>query len=111
VEKMKRIKLANIEIGDLAPGRFRKLTPEEIASLEKLIAKQVVRTRDAPKPAPRPSGVATPASRFRDIKRRVSHQRDLKQPAANVNNAKKSAQRPRSEHGHSEHRPKGNRNE
>jgi hypothetical protein len=111
VEKMKRIKLANIEIGDLAPGRFRKLTPEEIAGLEKLIAKQAVRTRDAPKPAPRSSGVATPASRFRDIKRRVSHQRDLKQPAADVNSAKKSVRRPPSEHAPNEHRPKGNRNE
>jgi 23S rRNA pseudouridine2605 synthase len=106
VEKMKRIKLANIEIGDLAPGRFRKLTPEEIANLEKLIAKQAVRTRGAPKPAPRPSGVATSASRFREIKRRVSHQRDLKKPATDMSNADKSARRPRSEH-----RPKGNRNE
>jgi len=106
VEKMKRIKFANIEIGDLAPGRFRKLTPEEIANLEKLIAKQAVRTRGAPKPAPRPSGVATSASRFREIKRRVSHQRDLKKPATDMSNADKSARRPRSEH-----RPKGNRNE
>ena len=111
VEKMKRIKFANIEIGDLAPGRFRKLTPEEIAGLEKLIAKQAIRTRDDPKPVPRPSGVATPASRFRDIKRRVSHQRDLRRPVTDVSNVKKSVQGPRSEHGPSEHRFKGNRNE
>jgi hypothetical protein len=108
---MKRIKFANIEIGDLAPGRFRKLTPEEIAGLEKLIAKQAIRTRDDPKPVPRPSGVATPASRFRDIKRRVSHQRDLRRPVTDVSNVKKSVQGPRSEHGPSEHRFKGNRNE
>ena len=89
VEKMKRIKLASIEIGDLAPGRFRKLTPEEVAGLEKLIAKQAVRSRGTPKPALRPSGLATPVSRYRDVKKRVSRLRDQKKVDSQPRNDRK----------------------
>jgi len=39
VEKMKRVKLANIELGDVPPGRFRHLTQAEIAALEKLLTR------------------------------------------------------------------------
>jgi 23S rRNA pseudouridine2605 synthase len=61
VEKMKRVKLANIEIGDLAPGRFRLLTREEIASLEKLVAKQAVRSSaGGPRPKLKPKSRAWP---------------------------------------------------
>src|SRR5208282_5170759 len=50
VEKMKRVKLGNLEIGDLAPGRFRKLTHEEIAGLGKLVAKTEARSRGGVEP-------------------------------------------------------------
>jgi 16S rRNA U516 pseudouridylate synthase RsuA-like enzyme len=34
VEKMKRIGIANLELGPLAPGRHRALSPGEVASLK-----------------------------------------------------------------------------
>jgi 16S rRNA U516 pseudouridylate synthase RsuA-like enzyme len=60
VEKMKRIKLANVEIGDVPPGRFRVLSDNEVAGLQKLVAKQAARSGrvgqagKSPKPKPRP---------------------------------------------------------
>jgi 23S rRNA pseudouridine2605 synthase len=39
VEKMKRIKIASLEIGDLPPGRWRDLTLKEIAGLEAAVKK------------------------------------------------------------------------
>ncbi|HXW17040.1 MAG TPA: pseudouridine synthase [Candidatus Acidoferrales bacterium] len=61
VEKMKRLKIANIEIGDLAPGRFRALSPNEVVSLEKLLTKQAARSS---------AGGAKPGLRRRDQKPR-----------------------------------------
>ena len=46
VEKMKRVALANIELGHLAPGAHREISPSEIAGL--------IRTLDGEK-VPRPS--------------------------------------------------------
>jgi 23S rRNA pseudouridine2605 synthase len=37
VEKMKRVRIANLELGPLAPGRCRGLTPAEVASLERAL--------------------------------------------------------------------------
>lgn len=50
VEKMKRVKLGNIEIGDIPPGRFRQVSREEIEGLEKLLVKTEVRSRGGAKP-------------------------------------------------------------
>jgi 23S rRNA pseudouridine2605 synthase len=46
-EKMKRVKLANIELGNLPPGRFRELTQDEVSSLKKLVTKQAARASGA----------------------------------------------------------------
>jgi len=46
-EKMKRVKLASIELGNLPSGRFRELSQDEVASLKKLVTKQAARTSGA----------------------------------------------------------------
>lgn len=38
VEKMKRMRIANLELGPLVPGRCRALTPAEVASLERALS-------------------------------------------------------------------------
>jgi len=38
VEKMKRVAIANMELGPVAPGRYRALAPSEIAALSKAVA-------------------------------------------------------------------------
>lgn len=38
VEKVKRVKLANLELGALPAGNYRALMPEEVATLERLVA-------------------------------------------------------------------------
>lgn len=54
VEKMKRIKIASLEIGDLAPGRFRSLTLKEITGLEAAVKKAATQPRGpAPSAPPR----------------------------------------------------------
>jgi 23S rRNA pseudouridine2605 synthase len=39
VEKMRRVKLAGIELGDLAEGRYRRLEKKEIEALEKAVSR------------------------------------------------------------------------
>jgi 23S rRNA pseudouridine2605 synthase len=39
VDKVKRVRLGNIELGRLAPGEYRKLTPDEIAGLDRAVAR------------------------------------------------------------------------
>lgn len=39
VDKMKRIGLANLELGRIAPGEYRHLTQEEVAALERAVAR------------------------------------------------------------------------
>ena len=39
VEKMKRMKIGNLELGGLPPGKFRELTGAEVAGLEKVLDK------------------------------------------------------------------------
>jgi 23S rRNA pseudouridine2605 synthase len=53
VEKMKRIKIATLEIGDLAPGRFRSLTLKEVTALESAVKKVAALPRST-QPATRP---------------------------------------------------------
>jgi 23S rRNA pseudouridine2605 synthase len=53
VEKMKRIKIATLEIGDLAPGRFRSLTLKEVTSLESAVKKVAAMPRST-QPTTRP---------------------------------------------------------
>ena len=36
VKRLHRIRVMNIELGDLKPGEYRKLTPKEIAELDRL---------------------------------------------------------------------------
>ena len=56
VEKMKRVGIANIELGALAPGRHRELSPGEIAGLKQAlddrrpVAKPKFRRRNPPHP-------------------------------------------------------------
>jgi 23S rRNA pseudouridine2605 synthase len=38
VEKMKRVRIANLDLGPLAPGRSRALTPAEVTSLERALS-------------------------------------------------------------------------
>ena len=69
VEKMKRIKIASLEIGDLAPGRFRSLTLKEVAGLGAAVKKA----------ATHPQSAATPVQpqvrpRRRDISRSRKHE-------------------------------------
>lgn len=40
VEKLKRVGLANLELGNLAPGEYRFLAPEEVAALRRAIARE-----------------------------------------------------------------------
>ena len=47
IEKMKRVKIANIELGALPPGRFREVAPDEIAGLERVIAQRAGRSQIA----------------------------------------------------------------
>jgi len=37
VEKMKRVRMGNLELGSLAPGRHRQLTPAEVSALARLL--------------------------------------------------------------------------
>jgi 23S rRNA pseudouridine2605 synthase len=39
VDKLRRIAIANIELGALGPGEYRHITREEVAELERLVAK------------------------------------------------------------------------
>ena len=55
VEKMKRIKIASLEIGDLAPGRFRSLTLKEVTGLEAAVKKAATHPQSAASPPPRPA--------------------------------------------------------
>lgn len=41
VDKMKRVKLANLELGPIAPGEYRHLTREEVTALEAYAARAV----------------------------------------------------------------------
>jgi 23S rRNA pseudouridine2605 synthase len=57
VEKMKRIKIGPLEIGDLAPGRFRSLTLKEVTALESAVKKAAAQPQAAAgssRPAGRP---------------------------------------------------------
>ena len=40
VVKLKRIKIGNLEIGELKPGEYRRLTPQEVEGLKKLASKK-----------------------------------------------------------------------
>lgn len=58
VEKLKRIKVANLELGGLPEGRYRPLEPEEIAALVRMLARVGKAVKDSrpgyePKPARR----------------------------------------------------------
>ena len=39
VEKLKRVKLANLDLGGLPEGRYRHLEPEEVAALERAVSR------------------------------------------------------------------------
>jgi 23S rRNA pseudouridine2605 synthase len=55
VEKMKRIKIASLEIGDLPPGRYRSLTLKEVTALESAVTKAASHAGKAETPkTPRP---------------------------------------------------------
>jgi len=43
VEKMKRVKLGPLELGDLAEGRYRRLEPREVAQLRRFVEKPIAR--------------------------------------------------------------------
>ncbi len=55
VEKMKRVKIGTLEIGDLAPGRFRSLTLKEVTALESAVKKAAAQPQSAAS-ASRPAG-------------------------------------------------------
>ena len=46
VEKLRRVRIGNVELGPLEKGEFRHLTPEEITMLMRLAAKSDVRKSD-----------------------------------------------------------------
>jgi len=53
VEKMKRVGIANIELGALAPGGHRELSPGEVAGLTRALDGErpaTLRTRQAKRP-------------------------------------------------------------
>ncbi len=52
VEKMKRVKLANLELAGLREGRYRFLEPEEVAALERRLARAAKTQRNRSCPAP-----------------------------------------------------------
>ena len=43
VEKLKRVKIGFLELGSLQPGKFRHLTPAEVARFRKLLAMEAVK--------------------------------------------------------------------
>ena len=43
VEKMKRVKLGPLELGDLAEGRYRRLEPREVAQLRRFVEKPIAK--------------------------------------------------------------------
>ena len=69
VEKMKRVKVANLELGALPEGRYRHLEPEEVARLDRLLAK-----------VNKPTG--EPNLRGRDERRLGQNRRRMKNPGA-----------------------------
>jgi len=70
VEKMKRLKIGSLEIGDLAPGRFRTLTLKEVVGLESAVKKAALHPQSAVisqpvRPSRRPRSGKTPRGRTR----------------------------------------------
>ena len=57
VEKIKRVKLANLDLGSLPPGGYRHLTPEEVRGLERSVDRLRASERK-PSKAARASGSA-----------------------------------------------------
>ena len=71
VEKMKRVKLGPLELGDLAEGRYRPMEPREVAQLRRFIEKAVLRNeREVWR-----SGQAEGAAPARQEKRADRHKR------------------------------------
>jgi 23S rRNA pseudouridine2605 synthase len=66
LEKMKRVKLGPLDLGDLAEGHYRRLEPREVAHLRRFVEKPVAKTsflaashkeREAPLSRPAPSSL------------------------------------------------------
>jgi pseudouridine synthase len=62
VEKMKRVKLSFLDLGDLPEGLYRQLTPAEVAQLRRSVERASANTAMAPQV----SGAPTFTPRFRD---------------------------------------------
>ena len=68
VEKMKRVKVGPLELGDLEDGRYRRLEPNEISKLRK-----VVERAESSAPPPRAGRTGGRIRRRRGIKPKPRH--------------------------------------
>jgi 23S rRNA pseudouridine2605 synthase len=75
VEKLKRIAVANLELGTLSPGEYRHLTHEEVAALERAVARAERGESAIPKEAGK-----VPETRRRKEGKRRGRSRERKPP-------------------------------
>jgi 23S rRNA pseudouridine2605 synthase len=73
VEKLRRVKIAFLEL-DVAPGRYRSLTPNEVEHFQKVLsAKPVVKTKPQIVPKPKPVAKAKFPPKRKPVKHPRSH--------------------------------------
>jgi 23S rRNA pseudouridine2605 synthase len=78
VEKMKRVKLGPLELGDLEDGRYRPMEPREVAHLRRYIEKPMEKPAVRKNPQEsrsRPAEGAAPARRQKRVDRHQRHRR------------------------------------
>jgi|HubBroStandDraft_1064217.scaffolds.fasta_scaffold05203_5 23S rRNA pseudouridine2605 synthase len=102
VEKMKRIALANLELGSLPPGQHRELSGGELSGLRLAIKRQGSALAKSPLPKHRPAPKYQPAAKQRPAlkQQRPGHSRAERGGAVSSNGGK------RGKNGHSSHSSK-----
>lgn len=85
VKKLTRIRIMNVELGNLVPGKWRYLTAAEIATIEQLIATSsktstlptvVTKTVTKPKPATVPKEKAKPEQEAKPVQKKKKSYKD-----------------------------------
>jgi pseudouridine synthase len=91
VEKMKRIALANLELGSLPPGQHRELSGGDLSGLRLAIKRQGSAPGKSPLPKHRPAPQYQPAARQRPAlkQQRPGHSRPERKGAVSSNAGKR----------------------
>ena len=82
VEKIRRVAIGNLQLGSLAPGRYREVTPGELAALSRLLeGREADLASQKPKRASRRSARATAKrpAKSSAVTQRRSHERKHRQ--------------------------------